>query len=302
VASALGVSERTLRNWRRWGQSESKKQGRPGRTEEERKLARLKVFELMKVHASPGWRPIAAELKGIVSVRLVQEYVAEYKRLHKPKKTVTQKIEVTKKNIIWSIDGAFTREHKKIENQVIKDRGSKAWVGYKKAASCSRDVIVMLEESSCTVGLPLVLSSDNGSAYKSKELAQFMRERKIVHLMSLPRTPQHNGAVEVGIKELREIMAAKGSGLDEAIDCANLRLRLYGKNWSVANEVYQNAVVPYTDNERDDFYESCARRLSDLSREPLSFRERRMKEREVILDELKVRGYIKRWKLADNRN
>jgi hypothetical protein len=295
------VSERTLRNWRDWASREKKKQGRPGRSDKDLELARIKVFELMKRHGSPGWRPIAAELKGVVSVRLVQKYVAEFKQINKKKKSVTQRIEVEKKNVIWSIDGAFTKKDKKIEHQVIKDRGSKIWIAHKEDASKTDDVIGLLEKSACSVGLPLVLSSDNGSAYKSKELARFMRRHKVVHLMSLPRTPQHNGAVEVGIKELREIMNAKEVSMYEAIVCANDRLREYGKEWSSANVIYESLIVPYTGKERANFYKSCARRLRDVRREPLSFRERRMKEREVILDELKVRGYIKRWKLADNR-
>ncbi|MCM2351208.1 MAG: hypothetical protein NDI69_14400 [Bacteriovoracaceae bacterium] len=113
------------------------------------------------------------------------------------------------KNIIWSMDGAITKENVKVENQVIKDRGTRCWVGMKSAkkASCSKDVVEALEESFYNKGIPLVLLTDNGSALNNMDVSELLKQHKVIHLKSLPRTPQHNGAVEVGIRKLREIMS-----------------------------------------------------------------------------------------------
>jgi transposase InsO family protein len=263
--------------------------------------AKTLVFEVMRKRASPGWRPVAAELAGRVPVRLVQRYVSEYKNATKQKHVPAQKVDVASKNVIWSIDGAFTTNTKKVEHQVVKDRATKAWVGHSEDASKTCDVVEVLSDASAKEGLPLVISSDNGSAYKSKRFADYLRRNKVVHLRSLPRTPQHNGAVEVGIKELREIMECAELNMGEAVVVANERLRKYGKDWMSAGMMYKNTNVNYTENDRAEFFNSCERRLKAVRESDLGARKLRMREREIILDELKVRGYIKLWKVADNR-
>lgn len=301
LSFVLGVTERTLRNWRDAAQRSNENQGRPRHSPEKHEHAREEVFEVMRKRAVPGWRPVAAELAGKVPVRLIQIYVAEYKALHKKKRTPGARVEVKGKNVIWSMDGAFTKNEKKTEHQLVKDRGTKAWVGHQENASKTADAVDLLADSFERQGVPLVISSDNGSAYKSQEFARLMRQQKIVHLKSLPRTPQHNGAVEVGIKELREIMDSSGIKLDAAVEVANDRLRKFGKEWSSAGLVYKNTNVVYTENERAEFFNCCERRLSEARNASYDARELRMREREIILDELEVRGYIEVWKMADNR-
>ena len=197
VALALGVSERTLRNWRDKALKDVPKMGRPSHASNVLQESKTLVFEQMKLHGCPGWRPIAESLKGKVSVRLVQKFVAEYKFAERNKPRSIVRTKVVGKNIIWSMDGAFTKEDGKIENQVIKDRGTKCWVGSgsKAKASDAQNVIETLKKSFNLNGIPLVLSTDNGAAYTNKEVRSFLNDLKVVHLRSLPRTPQHNGAV-----------------------------------------------------------------------------------------------------------
>jgi len=52
-------------------------------------------------------------------------------------------------------------------------------------------------------GLPLVLVTDNGSAYCSAEVEAWLARRRVLHLRSLPRTPQHNPWAEHGVGELK---------------------------------------------------------------------------------------------------
>lgn len=301
VALALGVSERTLRNWRNQARKDVPKMGRPSHSQEALDEAKKLVFDEMKKHGAPGWRPVAVTLKGRVSVRLVQKFVAEYKFIQRQKRT-SKRMEVVGKNVIWSMDGAITKENGKAENQVIKDRGTKFWVGFKETSKASKalDVINTLKESFKKNGKPLVLSTDNGAAYTNKSVCSFLRNLKIVHLKSLPRTPQHNGSVEVGIRELREIMENNKIILKDAIEIANARPRKYGKDWPNSLCVFENADVPYNKNDRDLFYKSCDEKLSNLKMKSMGFRERRMKERELVFEELAKRGFVTEWKMTKN--
>ena len=275
--------------------------GRPSLSPEKLNEARELVFNEMKQQGAPGWRPIAASLKGKVTVRLVQRFVAEFK-LEQRKKRNPKRMKVSGKNVIWSMDGAITKDGPKVENQVIKDRGSKRWVGLRSCAKASKttDVIVALDESVKHYGYPLVLSTDNGAAYTSKEFGRHLRKLNIIHLKSLPRTPQHNGAVEVGIRELREIMQAKEINLKDAMKVSNARLRKYGKNWMTSQSYFENADMLYTKRDRELFYKTCTKQLSALAKQPFNLKEKRMKERELVFEELAKRGLVTEWKVTKN--
>lgn len=302
IAIATGVSERTIRNWCKQALKDVPKMGRPSPySEEDLEKSKKLVFKEMKRLGSPGWRPVAASLKGIVSVRLVQRFVGEYKRVNK-KKFTRKRMDVKGKNVIWTMDGAITKDGPKAENQVIKDRGSRHWVGLKTCpkASSAQDVIETLNYSIEQNGYPLVLSTDNGAAYTSKEVCAHLRKLKIIHLKSLPRTPQHNGAVEVGIKELREIMAHKEVKLKDAMKVANARPRKYGNKWMDSQSVFKNGVMLYNKTERELFYKTCTKQLSALANQPLNLKKKRLKERELVFAELAKRGLVSEWKVTKN--
>lgn len=277
------------------------KMGRPSHSSEKIKEARSLVFEEMESLGAPGWRPISAALKGKVSVRLVQKFVAEYK-LEQRRKRNPKRMEVAGKNIIWSMDGAITKDETRVENQVIKDRGSKCWVGLKSSLKASKavDVIEAIDESIKQNGYPLVLATDNGAAYTNREVSRHLRNLKIIHLKSLPRTPQHNGAVEVGIRELREIMVSKEINLKDAIKIANARPRKYGNKWMNSQNVFENGDMLYNRNEHELFYKTCTEQLNDLAKQPLNLKEKRMKERELVFKELAKRGLVTEWKVTKN--
>lgn len=301
VARALGVSERTVRNWCNQAKKDVPKMGRPSLSDEKLKEAKKLVFAEMKIHGAPGWRPISVALKGKVSVRLVQRYVAEYK-FEARKKYVPRRMKVNGKNVIWSMDGAITKDDSKTENQVIKDRGTRCWVGIKSCPKASRssDVIQVLNESIAKKGYPLVLATDNGPAYTNKEVGRHLRKLKIIHLKSLPWTPQHNGSVEVGIKELREIMSSKEIKLKEAVKVANARLRKYGNKWMDSESAFENAAMLYNKRDRELFYEACTKQLSALAKQPLNLKKKRLIERELVFKELEKRGLVTKWKVTKN--
>ena len=98
-------------------------------------------------------------------------------------------------------DGAlFTRE----------DAVEAAWTAVRDASAA--EALAVLEQLVIEHGPPLVLKSDNGSAFISKQLAEWVARWQIVPLFSPVRMPRYNGACEAGIggmKRRTEILAAR---------------------------------------------------------------------------------------------
>ena len=61
-------------------------------------------------------------------------------------------------------------------------------------------VIERLERCFEIHGAPLVLKSDSGSAFTSEAMASFLGDWRVTHLLSPPRWPQYNGAIEASIR------------------------------------------------------------------------------------------------------
>ena len=52
-------------------------------------------------------------------------------------------------------------------------------------------------------GVPLVIKTDNGSAFIAMEMEDFLEQQEVYHLLSPPRIPSYNGACEAGIGSLK---------------------------------------------------------------------------------------------------
>lgn len=295
VAKMLEVSERTLSNWQqKYKEVKLKKIGRP---KEIKQLATyVKVGRAWKKQGCPGWRPIKADLGGQVSTRQIQAIIARLKLLQRVKhrkniEKSRQSISVRSKNIFWSQDGA---QYKGKKYQVIKDRGSQKIIKVKKIRrSNSYAVIKAIEECKKKRGLPLVLGTDNGSDYISKQLERYMEANKIIHLRSLPRTPQHNGAVECAIRELKEAATANRISLESAGKILNKNRLRASFLFKTSDEMDEELVSSYAEEVRERFYASCKERLSAECAGIKNGRSRRLQERKVILKMLEQFDLIK---------
>ena len=91
-------------------------------------------------------------------------------------------------------------------------------------------------------GPPLVLKSDNGSAFKGELFSGVLREHQIVHLKSPPCTPWYNGACEasIGAMRIRTQHFAEQSGRSTQWSAADFDAALYQ-----ANEVHRRESDPY---------------------------------------------------------
>jgi transposase InsO family protein len=304
LGEVLGVGLRTISNWQKQArEGVAPKMGRPSRPEEQCQEWRSLVREEWERQGKPGWRPVSHAL-GAVPVRLVQETLRELKM--ERRKTNAERIQssrvsakVLAREAVWALDGSHVgrSEDEALEAQVVKDRGTLTVIPAQVGPAADGDKIVqMLKGLKEKRGLPLVLSTDNGPNYICEKVEAYLREEKVVHMLSLPRTPQHNGSGEVAIRELKEVsQAGKGVQWPEEEACAALKMaactlnekRARGtKGYKTSSCLDEEVPVAYLKVERAVFYERCVQRQTKARAEALTWREGRMKDREAIWETL----------------
>jgi transposase InsO family protein len=89
---------------------------------------------------------------------------------------------------------------------------------------CARDTIRKLETLQRHGRLPLVLATDNGGPYVASEVERWLAEHEVVHLISLPHTPQHNAWIERAFRELEAEAGLDAGVVLDSPDEALLRL------------------------------------------------------------------------------
>ncbi|MCB9915606.1 MAG: transposase family protein [Planctomycetes bacterium] len=152
---------------------------------------------------------------------------------------------------------------------------------------------------------PLVLQTDNGSAYVSELVAAWCARHGVLQLLSLPHTPQHNGAAEHGMRELKE-ESLLGKGV-RVLDIEAARARLLAardkldghrlrrtRGWKTAVEADRDHPPWSTLITRLDFLQNVACRMPRALLDSLGGRARRRAVRAAILDALEDLSVIKR--------
>ena len=304
LCEVLGVVPRTISNWQKQArEGAAPKMGRPPRAEEQCLEWQVLVREEWERQGKPGWRPVSNALSD-VPVRLVQETLRELKL--ERRKSNAKRIEGTRvsakvlaREAMWALDGAHVGRSGEdaLEAQVVKDRATLTVIPALVGPAANGDKIVeMLKELKETRGLPLVLSTDNGPNYVCEKLEAYLQEEKVVHMLSLPRTPQHNGSGEIAIRELKEVAQA-GKGVRWSKEEASVALetgactlnekRARGtKGYKTSSRLDEEVPVAYLEVERAVFYERCVQRQNEACAGAVTWREGRMKEREAIWETL----------------
>ena len=107
-----------------------------------------------------------------------------------------------KPGTVWAMD--FT------EFPCVLEGGMKYGLAIRDLSSrCSQELLVTDVADSKTVidllsllfalhGAPLAIKSDNGSAFASRDVVEFLKGAGVLLLLSPPHTPKYNGAVESG--------------------------------------------------------------------------------------------------------
>ena len=152
---------------------------------------------------------------------------------------------------------------------------------------------------------PLVLVTDNGPAYTSDEVALWCFWHGVVHLYSLPRTPQHNPCAEHGMRELKEeCTLGKGTlvlDIDEAatqLDAARRtldegRLRK-SRGWRTAAEDDAQRLPWSQVLERETVLSKIPCAIEETLVDSMSSRDQRRAVRAAILDTLDDLSVIQR--------
>jgi transposase InsO family protein len=215
----LGVSPRTLQNWRAWAREGGARRRPPGRprryTHEDRWRALWAVArESRKQGRRAGWPSIKKALGKSVPTRLVQEMLGALKRRRRQREDHRRRarrrhVIVHVKGALWAADATHldrTQNGGEVKAMVVREVATvkvlEAAVGM---PASGNDVVASLERAAEAAGeWPIVLASDNGAEYVSREVGQCLQSHRVVHLRNATHTPQHNAWAERAIGELKD--------------------------------------------------------------------------------------------------
>jgi transposase InsO family protein len=260
-------------------------------------------------------RPVAASLTGEVPHWLVRQCLAEIKRLHRVRLRLhltahRLSVEVRARDVMWSMDGthlARLAEGGKIEAQVVRETATPRILAIEVGPPADGDDVLRILERTARErgGLPLVLVTDNGSIYTREDVETWLAERGVVHLLSMPHTPQHNPWVERTNGELkaetelgRGVVVASAEGIPERVETARCRLdreRLRAQRGVRTAAAADSELTPWYDlATRERFLATLRRRLDEALQGLEKAREVRKARREAIYASLEELGLVKR--------
>lgn len=216
LAEAHGVTLRTLRNWQALRPAQQvAAPGRPQLTEHVLSSARASVrAELERQGWQVGEEPIFRALGGRVKRSRVRRVLRELKaerrvQVRNHKRAARVSVKVCARDALWSMDATHIGRDprgREVQAEVVREVMSARTIGLSLGASATGERVSALLERTCLQrgGRPLVLLTDNGGAYRSEIVSAWCVQRRVLHLFSLPHTPQHNAASEHGMRELKE--------------------------------------------------------------------------------------------------
>jgi transposase InsO family protein len=240
--------------------------------------------------------------------RLIREYVKllkarRRKRLAAKARSNRKSVYVKATGVILAQDGAHLGRsaHGPVDGQIVKDRASLKIISATVGPPTEEHVLATLEKCRQEGRLPLVWSTDNGSAYVTEAVAEYLERERIIHLRNLPRTPQHNASVERAVRELKDASAlGKGARVTEEQACAALEkaastinaFRYRACRQETANVLDENLPTAYNLLNRDLFYAECMRAMCEARSSAVHARAKRMAERDAIYATLERYGLI----------
>jgi len=334
MAGLVGVTTRTLRTWKGLAPEEV----RPGPVPRSPEKLRGDLWRVARawhrIGRGCGEGTVYEALKGEVSLRRVREVLSALKarrRRVKRRLAYERRVHVTVhvRDALWSQDathlGRCSRDPglaeanvpfgdtfepsdeplRGVQAEAIKDVASTKLVDARVGPPATgEDVVAMLEKMRVERGLPLVYSSDNG-VYVCERVRAYLAEQRVVHLRTLPRTPQHNAWSERGFGELKQ-ETGLGRGVvlqddDEAraravrgwcrIDTQRPRTSRGGLTASQLD-----ATLPRWQSRvrREVFWTEACAAIDRLTKDASNKRERRMLEREAIFATLERHGLVTR--------
>jgi transposase InsO family protein len=282
AAGRLGLSPRTLRRWLvRWRRDRLRacSRGRPAQRSD-RELRNRAVALIGLLGPQVGVPTLQALCPGMARGE-VADLLRRYRRLWRRKgRVLARTLHWARAGAVWAID--FAEPPQPVEGcyarmLAVRDLPS----------GCQLLWLPVLDESAAGAaaaleglfrahGAPLVLKSDNGSAFLAGEFGALLARWGVWQLFSPPRMPRYNGSCEAGIGSMKTRThheAARGGRpgewtCDDA-EGARLQANETARPWGVCGptpqEVWQ-ARQPLEAEERAAFAET-ARRLEREARQ-----------------------------------
>jgi transposase InsO family protein len=315
ICEAKQVTLRSLRNWKRLDPAEEvRPPGRPRLAQEVLDDTRREVVpELDRQGWGTGEGPIARALGLKVSRvrRVLTEVKAERRaRLREHRQRARVSTVVHARDTLWAVDATHVGrdpDGAAVEGEVVREVASTRTIGLSVGPPATgQDVTRLLELTRRERGTaPLVLLSDNAAVYRSRPVKCWCAAHGVIRLYSRPHTPQHNGACEHGMRELKEdAQLGKGvivhdtwAALDQLADsCVRIdgnRLRCT-RGWQTAVEADLAACPWRSLVSREEVRREVACRIRRGLIHCRGKRARRRAVREAILDALHALGVITR--------
>lgn len=228
AARCLRLSPRTLAAWRRRSVREelvSGLRGRPCRepTGEECAVVNALLEECGPRLGLPTLQACCPQISRCVLTYLLQAYRQHFQAEHRQ---VIETLHWQRPGTVWAIDHSEPPRpidgyyHQILAVRDLASGMQLAWTPVLDATAA--EALSVLEGLVRTHGPPLVLKSDNGSAFLSHDFTDWLEKWEVVPLLSPVRMPRFNGACEAGIgaaKRRTEYLAARhGRDLDWSAD------------------------------------------------------------------------------------
>ena len=315
TADFFHLAPRTLRNWRHDSTGTSLRNvplGRPvqAASRGERNNVIHFLDEWGPAVGLPTLQTMFPTLARAALADILSRYRRVWRRLHQQTVHVLHWSEVGR---VWAID--FHGPRPAVDGLypdllAVRDLASGqqlAWLPVSEATAAT--VVSVLTSLFVVQGAPLVLKSDNGSAFGAKEVQALCGQFGVQNLFSPPQMPRYNGSIEAGIGSLttrtEQAAARRGYPGDWTYDDtvvarleANATSRPHGVNGPCPDELW-SARTPITQAERDAFgrtihwlRKGIELSLEDPNPDPLPEMEHRALMRQAVSRALVEHGYL----------
>jgi hypothetical protein len=209
AAGCLGVAQRTLNHWKdKWKRERLRLsgRGRPARRSEVR--TRRQLLALIELLGPRVGVPTLQATFPQMARREVQDILRRYRRAWKRRRRLlTRMLRWTRPGCVWAMD--FAKPPLPVDGCfkylfAVRDLASGMQLLWLPVTDESaRTVLRALTTLFRQHGPPLVLKSDNGSAFIADETSRFLSRWRVWHLRSPPEWPEYNGACEAGIGSMK---------------------------------------------------------------------------------------------------
>lgn len=288
-----------------------KKTGRPPHSQQELEEAKPRVLAVLQtIGFRAGWSTVKALLQDLPKrvIDMALKVLKAAHRIEEARRLRQQRVhvKVLAKGTLLAQDSTHVGSFKgrKAWAEVAKDAATcEAWAFGDGRTITGDAMLAHLEALKAQGRLPLVLATDNGSAYKEQRVRAWLAQHQVIQLFSRPRTPQDNGRAERGIGE-GKALAGLGKGvlletralgtqiLDQALQRLNQFWPRHSKGGLTATQLKLTLPSWQAKTSRSRFYKTACKAIQGIKAE--SKRALRKETREAIFKTLELFGLILR--------